>query len=134
MTDDVMDLPTETKPTPTQTPKKEKSKARKIIEWILFGIFGVIFVTVLAGNISAMIHKEENFQQDLRFGLGSFVVQTDSMEPEYPVGTAIITYKDNAANIYRDYLAGKTVDLTFVNIDVNVNYTVQTERFKTENA
>ena len=66
-------------------PKRPKSKARKIIEWVLVGIFGAIFAFAAAATIDGMIHKNENYGQSLRFGVGTFVVQTDSMEPEYKV-------------------------------------------------
>ena len=69
--------------------KKPKSKTRKIIEWILFGIFGVAFAVVIAGNISSIIHRDENYGQSLRFGVGSFVVMTTSMEPEIKKDDAI---------------------------------------------
>ena len=34
--------------------KKPKSKARKIIEWVLFSVFGVAAVFLLAANVSAI--------------------------------------------------------------------------------
>ena len=77
---------------PKKRIKKKKSKARVITEWILTGIFGVIFIFVLAGQLDGMIHAKDHHNQQLRFGTGSFIVTTNSMEPEYPVGTAIITY------------------------------------------
>ncbi len=80
--------------------KKPKSKARKIIEWVLTGIVGAIFVIVAIGQLTGMLHREENYGQSLPYGFGNFVVQTDSMEPEYPVGTAIVTHKDDPADIY----------------------------------
>ena len=96
---------------------KPKSKARKAIEWVLFGIFGLVFAFILAGNISGMIHKKENFGQSIRFGWGSFVVLTDSMEPEYPVNSTIITYKEDAENIYNRFMNEEdiTIDITFFN-------------------
>ena len=48
--------------------KKPKSKARKIIEWVLFGIFGFACAVVLAANISAMVNKKKNYGQSIRFG------------------------------------------------------------------
>ena len=62
--------------------KKPKSKARKIIEWVLFGIFGFACAVVLAANISAMVNKKKNYGQSIRFGVGSFVILTNSMEPD----------------------------------------------------
>ena len=84
--------------------KKPKSLARKIIEWSLLGVFGVLFAFVMAGQIEGMINRDKNFGQLLRFGWGSFVVQTTSMEPDLPKGSAIITYKADADEIYKQYL------------------------------
>ena len=108
--------------------KKPKSLARKIIEWTLLGVFGVLFAFVMAGQIEGMINRDKNFGQLLRFGWGSFVVQTDSMEPDLPKGSAIITYKADADDIYKQYLeygifdawmndtqSEKHIDITFQN-------------------
>ena len=104
--------------------KKPKSKARKIVEWVLTGIFGVLFIFLAIGFIDGMVHKNEHFGQNLKFGFGTFVVETDSMEKEYVaetgsykkvygIKTALITHLDSPESIYKDYQAGKTVDLTF---------------------
>lgn len=96
--------------------KKKKSKARIITEWILTGIFGVIFVFVLAGQIDGMVHKKEYYNQQIRFGTGSFIVLTNSMEPEYPVNTAIITYREKEEKIIERFKNGETVDITFMHL------------------
>ena len=75
--------------------KKKKSKTRVIIEWVLFGLFLVVFAFAGAAVIDSMIHKKDNYNQSLKFGLGTFIVLTDSMEPEYEQGSAIFTYKDD---------------------------------------
>ena len=93
--------------------KKPKSKVRRILEWSLIGIVGALFVTVLAGTIDAKVHEKENFNTSIRFGVGTFVVLTNSMEPEYKVNSAIVTYRKNADDIYKDYQAGNKVDITF---------------------
>ena len=109
----------------TSTPKKKrvkkpKSTARKIIEWVLFGVFGAACAFILAANISGEIHKKENYGQSIRFGVGSFIVLTDSMEPEIPKDSAIITYKENISDIVSRFNKGQKVDLTFMNTDINV--------------
>ena len=111
---------------------KPKSKARIIIEWVLFGIFGVAFAFVLAGNIDAMIHKKDNYGQSIRFGIGSFIVLTNSMEPEYPVNSSIITYKENADKIYSQFTSSKeaVIDITFMNINSGCYVEPDTEEFK----
>ena len=94
--------------------KKPKSKARKIVEWVLTGFFLLIAGFIGAAQIDGMVHAKEHFGQQLKFGYGSFVVTTDSMEPEYPVDIAIITYKESAETIYKRYMNGETVDITFL--------------------
>ena len=100
--------------------KKPKSKARKIIEWVLTGIFAVIFLIAAIAQVDGMIHVKDNFGKQVRFGYGTFVVQTNSMEPTYMVGTAIVTQKKSAKEIYEAYLANKIIDVTFMNgVDKN---------------
>ena len=94
--------------------KKEKSKARRIVEWVLVGIVGTLFLIVAAGFIESMVHKDEYFGQPIRFGVGSFVVRTNSMEPEYKVDSAIITFREDPEKIYQSFIAGNTVDITFM--------------------
>ena len=125
---------TEVASTPTKKPKKKKSLARKITEWVLFGLFGVLFTFILAGNINGEIHKKENYGQSIRFGVGSFVVLTNSMEPEIPVDSAIITYKEEMTDVKHQFDNGHTVDLTFVDIAsqyVPYSFVPDTEIFKT---
>ena len=93
--------------------KKPKSKTRKIIEWVLTGIFLAIFAVVGLAQIDGLVNKKCHYNQQIRFGYGTFVVQTDSMEPEYKVKTAIITYLEDADKIYKSYQAGKDIDVTF---------------------
>ena len=95
--------------------KKKKSKARVIVEWTLTIIFGGLFLFAGIAQIDGMIHRNEHFGQVLRFGWGSFVVLTDSMEPTYPVNSAIITHLESPETIYSMYQAGETVDITFFN-------------------
>lgn len=121
--------------------KKEKSKARKIVEWVLFGIFLVIFGVFAVGTIDGMVHKKENSNQTLRFGVGTFFILTDSMEPKYMKNDAILTYKEGinklisdlekqpGAIIAKDDAEEKIIalteehslDMAFYNIDTNVN-------------
>jgi hypothetical protein len=103
--------------------KKPKSKARKIIEWVLTGIFVALFAVIGIAQIDGLVHKKDHYNQTIRFGYGTFVVETDSMERDadrnkvYGVKSAIITYLDNADKIYSDYLAykgtNKHIDVTF---------------------
>lgn len=104
--------------------KKPKSKARKIIEWVLTGIFLALFAFVLVGQIDGMVHKKDHYNQQLRFGYGTFVVKTDSMEPKYMIGTALITYNEDADKIYERFQKGEEVDITFIDVyNTNNEYT-----------
>ena len=101
--------------------KKPKSKARKIVEWVLTGIFGVIFIILGIGQIDGMVHQKDHYGQMLKYGYGTFVVKTDSMEKDvdnkkvYGIGSALITHLDSPEKIYKDFTAGKVVDVTFYN-------------------
>ena len=96
--------------------KKPKSKARKIIEWVLTGLFLVIFGIVMYGQIDGMIHRKDHYNQQIRLGFATFVVQTESMEPEIKKNTAIITYLEDVNKIVDRFNKGEKVDLTFMDI------------------
>ena len=96
--------------------KKPKSKARKIIEWVFTGIFLALFAFLMVGQIDGMVHKNEHYGQQIRLGYATFVVQTDSMEPDYKVKSAIITFLDDADKIYERYQKKEKVDLTFMDV------------------
>lgn len=116
--------------------KKPKSTLRKVIEWIAFGLFGVLFAFVLVGNIDAMVHKKENCNQELRFGVGTFVVLSESMEPRYKKNDALFTYKEKLDSVYKRYLAKKAanqpinIDMTFFNSNSGVSVYPETEEFQ----
>ena len=93
--------------------KKPKSKARKIIEWVLTGVLVAIFAVLGIAQIDGMVHKKNHFGQMLKFGYGTFVVQTESMEPTYKKGYALVTYYDDADKLYQMYQEGKQVDVAF---------------------
>ena len=104
--------------------KKPKSKARKIVEWILTGLFFIAFGLFAAGQIDGMVHKSENYGQTISFGFGSFVILTDSMEPEYMTDSAIITYREDIDTLHQRYLDSLedesiTIDLTFMDVCYN---------------
>ena len=120
---------------PKKKVKKPKSKARRIIEWVLTGIFFVLFGFFAAGKIDAMIHQKENYGESISFGYGSFVIVTDSMEPDYMVGSAIITYKEDLDNVYKRYQESLvdesiTIDMAFMDIySVKVKPIIHTELY-----
>ena len=111
--------------------KKPKSKVRKIIEWVLFGLFGAACILALVANISAMIHKKENYGQSIRFGVGNYIILTDSMEPEIKKKDFITTYKQDVTTFEQRLKNGEKIDVTFMNVSVNVSgFVPDTEVFK----
>lgn len=94
--------------------KKPKSKARKVFEWIFTGIFAALFIFFAGGQIDGMVHRKENYGQTLTYGYGYFVITTDSMLPEYPIDTAIITKKVTADQIVKRFDNNEVVDITFI--------------------
>lgn len=127
MSEEVVVTPTTEKP---KKVKKPKSKARKIIEWVLIGIFGAACAFVIAGNIDGMVHKKENYGQSIRFGMGSFIVLTDSMEPKIKTNSAIITYKEDCRNFEKRLAKGETIDVTFFNCYIPIVIEPDTVDFK----
>ena len=103
-------------PVETKKAKKPKSKVRKILEWVLTGVFLALFGFVMVGFVDGMIHQNEHYGKAIRFGVGTFMVKTDSMEPQYKINTALITYLDDMDKIYEDFQNGQTIDLTFVHV------------------
>jgi len=73
--------------------KKPKSKARKIIDWVITGVFGCLFLAVSGFQIAANVTKGNNFGVPNFNGHQILVVLTDSMVPDYPVSTAIFVDK-----------------------------------------
>ena len=108
--------------------KKPKSKTRKIVEWILTGLFLVVFVFAGLAQIDGLVNKKKHYDQQIRFGYAAFVVKTQSMEPVYKVDTAIITYLEDVDKIYERYQNGETLDVTFYHA-----YTANTEYTQPEN-
>ena len=112
--------------------KKPKSKARKIIEWVLFGVFGVLGAFVLAANVSSMIHKKDNYGQSIRFGMGTFVILTSSMEPDIGQGTMIITMKEDVSKFQERLDKNENVDITFANVNCGIDYKPSDSKFVDE--
>ena len=93
--------------------KKPKSKLRNIIEWILFGVFGVACLVVLAANVTGMVNKKKNYGQTLRFGYGTFIILTNSMEPDINVDDLIITKKEDCAKLKKRLDNNEYIVVTF---------------------
>ena len=99
--------------------KKQKGKVRKILEWVFLSIFGVAAAFMMVATIDGMVHKKDHYGQSIRFGIGTFKVQTDSMEPDIMVGDMIITKAEDVTKFKERLDNGETIYVTFFNIGVN---------------
>ena len=99
--------------------KKEKSKARKIFEWIFVGIFGAAALFMMVATVDGMAHKKEHYNQTIRFGVGTFTVETNSMEPEIMTGDMIITKREDVTKFADRLAKGEIIDVTFFNTYVD---------------
>ena len=89
--------------------KKPKSKARKIIDWVVTGVF----VALITGVVVIQIINKTSKNQ---FVLGPQYqkVLTDSMSPVYKVNDIIVVEKTSAADLYvRVNEKHQDVDLSF---------------------
>ena len=111
--------------------KKPKSKIRQIIEWVLFGVFGVACLVVLGANVSGMINKKKNYGQQIRFGYGTFIILTDSMEPQININDLIITKKEDCSKFKQRLDNNEDIVMTFFDEPVNVgDFVPDTPAFK----
>ena len=101
--------------------KKPKSKVRKIIEWVGTIILGVVFLFAAVCNVSKMVTRNE-YGEGTAFGYSSYIVQTGSMEPVYPVGYAIFTYKETPESIVEKFNEIKDLNLEATD-ERNINVT-----------
>lgn len=73
--------------------KKPKSKLRKILDWVITCVFAGLFLFVAAYQIISNSSKKDNYGVPTFAGQSTLVVLTDSMEPQYEVGTAVFIKK-----------------------------------------
>ena len=90
--------------------KKPKGKVQKIIEWVGSAIIAVLFAFTAVCNFAKLLSRNE-YGEGTSFGFSSFIVQTDSMEPVYPVDSAIITYKEDCEDIVKKWNEIKDLNL-----------------------
>lgn len=79
--------------------KKPKSKARRIIEWILTGIFVAVFGFFSAMQIIAISTKGQNHNVPLYGNMQVLQILTDSMEPKYKVNGVVFVEKVDPAEL-----------------------------------
>ena len=90
-------------------PKKPKSKARKIIDWVVTGVFAALLVGVGVLQIINKTSKNQNV-----FGPQYQKVLTDSMSPVYKVNDIIVIEKTTAQDLYvRVNEKKQNVDVSF---------------------
>ncbi len=94
-------------------PKKPKSKARKIIDWVITGVFAALIVGV---GVIQIINRTSSNQ----FVLGPKYqrVLTDSMSPVYKVNDIIVIEKTNADTLY------KMVEEKHEDVDISFHWKV----------
>lgn len=95
-------------------PKKPKSKARKIIDWIITGVFAALLVGVGVIQIINKTNKNQNV-----FGPKYQKVLTDSMVPTYKVNDIIVIEKTTPEAIYH-----RVTELGQDNVDVSFEWVV----------
>ena len=84
---------------------KTPSKAVKWIKKIVYTLVIAIIAALALGPIIGMFYKSSNYGQTLNYNYyGNFIVLTDSMEPLYKKGTALITAKTDVDKLYTTYL------------------------------
>ncbi len=101
--------------------KKEKSKLRKVLEWVFISIFGAAAVFAMVATIDGMVHKKDHYNQTIRFGIGTFTVETESMEPEIKVGDMIITKAEDVTKFSSRLANNEVIDVTFFNTGVDAS-------------
>lgn len=88
--------------------KKPKSKARKILDWIITGVFATLAVGLGTILIISKTSKNQNV-----FGPTFQKVLTDSMSPTYKVNDIIVLSKANPDDLVKRVEQGKNVDVSF---------------------
>lgn len=88
--------------------KKPKSKARKIIDWVVTGVFATLAVGLGTILIISKTSKNQNV-----FGPTFQKVLTDSMSPTYKVNDIIVLAKTNPSDLVKRVESGKNVDVSF---------------------
>lgn len=79
--------------------KKPKSKARKIIEWILTGIFVAVFGFASVVQIIAVATRSQNHNVPLYGNMQVLQILTDSMEPKYKINGVVFVEKVDPAEL-----------------------------------
>lgn len=88
--------------------KKPKSKARKIIDWVITGVFATLIVGLAVVQIINKTSKNQNL-----FGTQYQKVLTDSMAPTYKVNDIIFLTKADPEDLKNRVEANQNVDVSF---------------------
>jgi len=73
--------------------KKPKSKVRKVFDWVITCLFGGLFITVAIFQLISINSAKTNYGVPNFNGHQTLVVLTDSMQPDYMVGSAVFVNK-----------------------------------------
>ena len=88
--------------------KKPKSKARKIIDWVITGVFATLIVGLAVIQIINKTTKNQNL-----FGAQYQKVLTDSMSPTYKVNDIIFIKEADPNDLMKRVEEGQNVDVSF---------------------
>ena len=76
-----------------QEETKKKPVYKKVLEIISTVIVAILFGFAILYQIMSITTKDSNFGVTNFFGMQLLVVQTDSMDPVYPVGDGLLRIK-----------------------------------------
>ena len=114
--------------------KKPKSKGRVIFEWVFTGFFLTLFAIFGIAQIDGMVHQKDHYGQMVRFGISSFVIVSNSMEPEIMTGDAIVAKEESMDYIVEKFNEGQNVDIAFFNCKFNADIEFTHEEYNSTEA
>ena len=88
--------------------KKPKSKARKIVDWVITGVFATLIVGLAVIQVINRFTKNQNL-----FGAQYQKVLTDSMAPTYKVNDIIFITDVKPEELVKRVEEGQNVDVSF---------------------
>lgn len=88
--------------------KKPKSKVRKILEWVGTGIFAALIVFTAVILFTTKIQRKNSSNPNAPAKIGNLyfpvLVLTGSMEPDYPVNSALFIAQVDCNAVYNEFI------------------------------
>jgi len=125
----------------TKASKKPKSTLRKVLDWVILGVFGLLFAFILTFQIVSKVSAKNNFGVPNFNGFQTLVVLTDSMEKDYMVGSACFVQKMDPSNFeegddltfyyspWKQYMSNPIVTHRIRNIEIDTSIEVGKGRY-----